>query len=245
VVRLGDGSIIYKSGYDKLAALASKATTIPKGASTVNRSVQDLILQAYTYQVPTEVVFWLIKKYPAYTALDKARKLQLTEYGSYKNSQRNKMNQHSREAAYALKDGATSKAQRELSDAFTASCNVNKPAGYWTESALQKTYDDIYQPMKLQIASFNSTSAKNNFNNIGVPYLQNLLAVKRLEVIPDMSNVKDMSTAFGADSDYYGGDEGEEEPLYKRIVKTPMGITAIGLVGLFGYLLWQENKRST
>ena len=50
---------------------------------------------------------------------------------------------------------------------------------------------------------------------------------------------------YGADSDYYGGDEGEEEPLYKRIVKTPMGITAIGLVGLFGYLLWQENKRST
>lgn len=47
---------------------------------------------------------------------------------------------------------------------------------------------------------------------------------------------------YGADSDYYGGDEDEEEPLHIRIIKTPLGITAIGLTILFGYLIYKENQ---
>ena len=50
-------------------------------------------------------------------------------------------------------------------------------------------------------------------------------------------------TPYGADSDYYGKDEDEDEPLHMRMIKTPLGLTAIGLTLMFGYLIYKESHK--
>jgi hypothetical protein len=73
----------------------------------------------------------------------------------------------------------------------------------------------------------------------------NALAKQAFSPSPKTEVATQVESKYGADSDYYGADEGDDEPLYKRMVKTPIGIMAVGLAGFFCFLMYQEYKSST